>query len=221
MTGRRRVLLAVAASALAAVSPVPAWAQVNNVAVTKHNLSVTGPGGIHSSNETEICVFCHTPHAGSPVVPLWNHDTSRTTYQMYQSTSFQAQSGGPYLPNGSSVLCLSCHDGTVAVAALRGRTQPTMTGTAAGGYLPTGASNLGANLRDDHPFSFPYTRGREAAVRELPRAAHHLARLPQNGMGERDALPGLSQQAELGGGESRHVRQDRRRRHHGGPDGVQ
>jgi predicted CXXCH cytochrome family protein len=171
MTGRRRVLLAVAASALAAVSPVPAWAQVNNVAVTKHNLSVTGPGGIHSSNETEICVFCHTPHAGSPVVPLWNHDTSRTTYQMYQSTSFQAQSGGPYLPNGSSVLCLSCHDGTVAVAALRGRTQPTMTGTAAGGYLPTGASNLGANLRDDHPFSFPYANASlDPEIRAAPLA---------------------------------------------------
>lgn len=173
MSARRlaHVLLVMAASASVPVFPVSARAQVNNVAVTKHNLSVTGPGGIRSTSETEICVFCHTPHAGSPTVPLWNHDTSTTTYQMYQSTSFQAQAGGPYLPSGSSVLCLSCHDGTVALGAVRGRARPTMVGTAIGGYLPAGATNLGANLRDDHPFSFPYANASlDPEVRAAPLA---------------------------------------------------
>ena len=50
-------------------------------------------------------------------------------------------------PSGSSKLCLSCHDGTVALDNFGG----TTTGTS---FISTGL--VGTNLSDDHPISFTY-----------------------------------------------------------------
>ena len=41
-----------------------------DIATTKHNLSVSGPGDVKASVETQICIFCHTPHGASPAAPL-------------------------------------------------------------------------------------------------------------------------------------------------------
>jgi len=43
--------------------------QVTGIAKTKHNLSVTGPGAIKATTETQICVFCHTPHGAFYAFP--------------------------------------------------------------------------------------------------------------------------------------------------------
>jgi predicted CXXCH cytochrome family protein len=54
-------------------------------------------------------------------------------------------------PTGSSKLCLSCHDGTIALEA-------TIRGGGGGQtYIPPGATNLGTDLSDDHPVSFVYS----------------------------------------------------------------
>lgn len=152
--GRVWCVAAVLAAELVVLAPRHAAAQVENVAATRHNLSVSGPGPVKALQETQVCVFCHTPHAARPVAPLWNHDTSTTTtYALYQSSTFQGGGGVTPLPSGSSVLCLSCHDGTVALGALRSGSV-AMTGTSSGRI--EGASNLTTNLRDDHPFSFSY-----------------------------------------------------------------
>jgi len=46
---------------------------------------------------------------------LWNHQMSSVTnYIVYTSPTLKAVVGQP---DGSSRLCLSCHDGTVALAA--------------------------------------------------------------------------------------------------------
>jgi predicted CXXCH cytochrome family protein len=55
-------------------------------------------------------------------------------------------------PTGTSRLCLSCHDGTIAPGAVLSQTtEMPMTTTLAGR-----SSNLGTNLSDDHPVSFVY-----------------------------------------------------------------
>ena len=83
--------------------------------LNKHNLSVTGPGPVKATAETEICIFCHTPHNANPAVPLWNHSMAAgVNYQTYTSSTMAAQVG---LPTGSTKLCLSCHDGTVAIGS--------------------------------------------------------------------------------------------------------
>src|SRR4051794_13053211 len=78
---------------------------------SKHDLSVVGPGPIKAATESEVCLFCHTPHRAGEL-PLWNHFLSSATYTPYSSSTIRATVGQP---SGASKLCLSCHDGTVAL----------------------------------------------------------------------------------------------------------
>lgn len=119
---------------------------------SKHDLSATGSRTIQSSTETEICIFCHTPHRASATTPLWNRNDSTASYTPYSSSTTKATIGQP---NGDSKLCLSCHDGTVALGMVLSRTaQIAMKGGIT--TLPAGSSNLGTDLSDDHPISFSY-----------------------------------------------------------------
>ena len=137
---------------LAACAPAAVMSQVRvDSPLNKHNLSVSGPGPVKSQTIDEVCVFCHTPHNANPAVPLWNHTmSSGVTYTPYSSSTMVAAVG---VPTGSSKLCLSCHDGTVAIGSTVTRGQFAMQGVNAQGAL-TGPSSLGTNLSDDHPISF-------------------------------------------------------------------
>lgn len=96
----------------------------------------------------QICVPCHTPHnAQSDAAPLWNHELSTATYNPYSSPSMDATVGQP---TGASKLCLSCHDGTVAVDSFGGNTG-TIFISAFGAD-----KDLTTDLSDDHPISFTY-----------------------------------------------------------------
>ena len=125
-------------------------AQAQGVAGTPHNLSVTGPGPLHARSETEICIFCHGVHNTSPQAPLWNRRDSGGTYRTYASSTLPVSPGQP---SGASRLCLSCHDGTIALGDVLTRRSPIeMVGS---GFLDNDGS-LGTDLGDDHPFSFNY-----------------------------------------------------------------
>ncbi|MCB4204410.1 cytochrome c3 family protein [Deferribacterales bacterium Es71-Z0220] len=114
---------------------------------TKHNLSKSGPGTIKSSTEDRVCVFCHTPHNALTYAPLWNRELSNTVYTTYTSNTLNANPGQP---TGNSRLCLSCHDGTIALNAIYNGSVSDLNATISGG------ANLGTNLMDDHPISFVY-----------------------------------------------------------------
>jgi predicted CXXCH cytochrome family protein len=123
-----------------------------SVVNTVHNLSVTGPGTIKAASETEICIFCHTPHNSKPAGPLWNRNNPGATYVLYNSSTLQAVPGQP---DGSSTLCLSCHDGTIALGNVISRSTDI---SFSGGVtkMPAGKINLTTDLSDDHPVSFHY-----------------------------------------------------------------
>jgi predicted CXXCH cytochrome family protein len=128
------------------------------VATTKHNLSVNGPGTVKATStaETQTCVFCHVPHNSSTLAPLWNRSNPAATgYIPYASSTTKGTMGQP---NGSSLLCLSCHDGTVALGDLlsRGGNRVAIAGTTATGMMSPSASLIGRDLSDDHPVSFAY-----------------------------------------------------------------
>jgi len=116
------------------------------IAGTPHDLSAKGWG------TTELCKFCHTPHLAQQVAgaPLWNHQTTVATYTLYSSSTFQ---GTSTQPGPTSKLCLSCHDGTVAVDSF-----------ANGGVIRAGTQFMsstnrvgsGGNLSSDHPIAFNY-----------------------------------------------------------------
>lgn len=119
---------------------------------SKHNLSVSGPGNIKAITETEICIFCHTPHNSSPQKPLWNKGDPGLNFTLYTSSTTNATIGQP---DGSSLLCLSCHDGTIALGNVLSRSTSILF---TGGIttMPSGHSNLTKDISDDHPISFIY-----------------------------------------------------------------
>lgn len=104
---------------------------------------------------TEICNVCHTPHNANTDVtgaPLWNHGlTEVSAYTLYTSHTLTATLGEP---DGGSKLCLSCHDGTVAIDNYGGETAGTIMIGAYSGTSPY--SNIGSDINDDHPISFVY-----------------------------------------------------------------
>jgi predicted CXXCH cytochrome family protein len=130
---------------------------------TVHNLSVSGPGTIRASSEDEICIFCHTPHSSSPRQPLWNRPDPGFNYTLYTSSTAQAVPGQP---TGASLLCLSCHDGTIALGNVLSRPSPILF---SGGItnLPSGNTNLTTDLSNDHPVSFIYNASLASADGEL------------------------------------------------------
>ncbi len=118
-----------------------------HIAGSKHDFSA------QTWNTTgEICIVCHTPHNANISITnsaLWNHAITVSNFQVYTSGTFKGVAGQP---DESSKLCLSCHDGTVALENFG----TTTTGTHFISGLSSGISDLGTDMRNDHPLSFTY-----------------------------------------------------------------
>jgi len=71
----------------------------------------------------------------------------------------------PGQPDGSTLLCLSCHDGTIALGSVVSRT--SIINFSTGAFMPAGVSNLTKDLRNDHPVSFVYSSGIATADGQL------------------------------------------------------
>lgn len=149
----------------------------DNVAATVHNLSPSGKGRQKDSRVAGTCAYCHTPHNASPTQALWNRPLAGATYQMYTSPSMQATLGQP---TGSSRLCLSCHDGILALssAQLSATDHPGQPNTAP----LAGPTVLGTDLRKSHPFSFVYDTALTSKVGDLvdPAGLPAAVRLDRN-----------------------------------------
>jgi hypothetical protein len=103
-----------------------------------------------------VCSPCHAAHNTDPaqIAPLWTHATSQAAFTPYSSSSMNASVGNP---SGTSLACLSCHDGTVGVNSF-------ISGVSTGG-LTTGPVYIGSwdpqyqigpDLHTTHPISFTY-----------------------------------------------------------------
>ncbi|MHC4867001.1 MAG: cytochrome c3 family protein, partial [Planctomycetota bacterium] len=97
-------------------------------------------------NTKGACAPCHTPHGGAEAqpAPLWSHVVTQADFTLYDSPTMQ---GTAEQPRAESKLCLSCHDGTVALGAFGDNTDSTYIG---------GDAHLGISMADDHPISFPW-----------------------------------------------------------------
>ena len=136
---------------------------IGNIAGSRHDFSASGWSG------GKICLPCHTPHGADrtlPGMPLWNHEVSSATYTVYSSSTLNATPGQP---SAQSKLCLSCHDGTVAVDSFGGNTGTHM--------IPEGR-NLGTDLSTSHPISFTF----DAALAEEDGELHDPS-TAQSGVG--------------------------------------
>jgi predicted CXXCH cytochrome family protein len=156
------------------VAPLASVAVIGLLALPMTSTAeITGSAHDFSGNAWsggEICIVCHTPHNASTttLAPLWNHDITTATYTPYDSWSFRTAFHTPYDCTGTiteceteipadyvtagpaSRLCLSCHDGTVAVDSFGGA--PSGGGTIS---IPS-EDNLGTDLSDDHPIGIDW-----------------------------------------------------------------
>lgn len=145
-----------------------------------HNLSSqsTTPGGetdIKSTNSTEICVFCHTPHGATPNSTLWGRpdpDASSYPFPTFTQATLgiadstivgRSEYGQGEYPNGASKLCLSCHDGVTALGV-----------TVRGVDLLVPGSIGTINLATSHPISFKYTANYLAELGTLRSSTYTL-----------------------------------------------
>lgn len=139
-----------------------AAAQPSQVASTVHNLSLSGPGEVRSLSETEVCKFCHIPHSAVIDQPLWGHALSQQQYAVPMVGSGASRAPAPQ-PDGSSRLCLSCHDGTVALGEIAGRAE-TIPMSGSQRLTPERPGFLGTDLTGGHPISFVVTDSDPAAL---------------------------------------------------------
>jgi predicted CXXCH cytochrome family protein len=160
----------VAALALVVGLAPGALAGPGQVRGSKHDLSTAGGSASRATTETQICVFCHTPHHANPAPQLWNHQASAATYAAYGSSTFESGTvSGTFntfpgrsaqQPAGSAKLCLSCHDGTIALGATLNDGTIALSGSS---FVPATA-NLGLDLSNDHPVSFLRVAGAAQVV---------------------------------------------------------
>lgn len=138
----------IAASALMIAAPL---AVANTISGSKHDFSGLAWG------QGQICKACHVPHnskSGATNVnnaPLWNHTLSTAVYTMYNATWSPTMNGTVAAqPAATSKLCMSCHDGTIAIDNFGG------SAYVAPGTSIAANANLGIDMRDDHPIGVTY-----------------------------------------------------------------
>jgi predicted CXXCH cytochrome family protein len=107
-----------------------------------------------------VCLPCHTPHEAMPAaLPLWNHEVTVTTYTLYSSPTGTLDATVEQ-PAGISKLCLSCHDGSVALDSFSGMSGDT--------YIdPVYQVGGSGSLAQEHPVSFTYDDDLASADGEL------------------------------------------------------
>lgn len=132
MSAKTLVLLPIV-SALCFMSPVAA-----QDLGSPHDLSLRGMADVGRT----ACDVCHVQSQAQGAAPAWmSLGPAPARYQAYGSDRWSRTLDarvGP--PDGSSLMCLSCHDGTTATEV--GHARP-----------------VGVDLGDDHPISFVYDGG--------------------------------------------------------------
>ena len=149
-------------SALVVVAAVAmASSAMASIVNTKHDLSTNNLTGYSGSvKTTQVCVFCHTPHNSARTKALWNRNGQDASVFKTYTSGILMEGGvnwgyvtkGGLASNSSSVLCMTCHDGTTQMGALNNPPAGGLTDTA----VVTGAANLGVTLTNDHPVNFNY-----------------------------------------------------------------
>jgi predicted CXXCH cytochrome family protein len=172
-------MMAIVLAVLCALLVAP-WASADESVVnSKHDLSTFGPGPIRAIDESRICIFCHVPHNASPAAPLWNRYNPTTHYRIYASPTTDARIDQP---GPASKLCLSCHDGSIALGLTLDRplTSPIPLTHP---FIPTGPSNLTNDLSDDHPIGLRYDRALANRDRQIrpPELVDHRIKLGTRG----------------------------------------
>ena len=127
-------------------------AQITGDVIGLHDL---GPGSKSpiTGARPDFCLYCHAPHTGlvQGTAPLWNQKLTTQTFTPYTSSTYHEKGNNTQMLGADSNLCLSCHDGTVAVGNTAAYGQVTMSGSM---YTnDVFQENTSTALQASHPFS--------------------------------------------------------------------
>jgi hypothetical protein len=129
----RRVLVALGIALLIGVLYPARGIDKGAVVNSRHDFRVTSSATIKASTAVnageQLCVFCHTPHNSNPGTELWNQNMGLVTFGTYTSSTLQS-TVGPLSAQDASKLCLSCHDGTIALGERAHRISPAWSARA-------------------------------------------------------------------------------------------
>ncbi|MCW8918119.1 MAG: cytochrome c3 family protein [Gammaproteobacteria bacterium] len=183
------ILLCLTGAAAAAGVQQPAPWNANDILGSKHDLTslnqragVEAMAGMAFNDYENPCIYCHVPAEESTdeaetggAIAGWNRIRPvAKQYEVYNSPSLQ---GMAKRPSDISMLCLSCHDGTVAVDRIVFKPIGWSSDKQTTLHMQLGASSniqqcgkchdgdvahdisvktIGTSLRDDHPISIRY-----------------------------------------------------------------
>lgn len=165
----KKIFVAVLVVALALTGATGAFA---GIAGTKHDLSMGGGQTVRSTNEAQLCIFCHTPHKSNTTIlaaPLWNRTNSTESFTGYSSATTNYT--GAAVPGAVSLACLSCHDGAIDEALVNNSgVEPIMNGAAfTNGDL---TEDTTISLQNDHPVgqlvNMATIAGLDAGIKSAP-----------------------------------------------------
>ena len=178
-------LAAVAAAATLSYAGGPARTGVNGSlhdmnyyavnTMAEYNSSVPHVGQMKQDVYNRVCVFCHTPHNATVAdssmnpLPLWGNtvsDLQPTPYQWATPANKSLTGVDTDVLAGPSRLCMTCHDGSIAIDA------HTSNGTENNGlFTLSGSRAIGSNdslIETTHPIGFKWSEAE--AARNLKKA---------------------------------------------------
>lgn len=165
-----------------ATSVYAAFAPGTGVQLSPHDMNTIAANT--PDDQGRICAFCHTPHHAIDTttatehtyLPLWSHTPNNDT----NFTAYGTGDGNvPFSPTldltyeadilvGPSRLCMSCHDGVIAVDQHYGTLFPgTNILTNQDGFGQAGIAAVDS-LSNDHPIGFDYLAVAGAAAKGTP-----------------------------------------------------
>jgi hypothetical protein len=125
------------------------------VAGSPHDFTLTNSATYGQWNtRAGVCSACHSAHHTDEdqIAPLWTHATSTAAFTPYTSPTLTATDVGT--PDGASLACLSCHDGTLGVNEFISGV--STGGTTTGPVYVDASAQIGPDLHTTHPISFTY-----------------------------------------------------------------
>ena len=173
---------------LASGVPADGWdpnssaGDLGSIVNTRHNMTMSySPFAIQMTVSARndygaVCVYCHTPHGANSQIqaPLWNRTINADSYTIYDRPTTLMRPIGQ--PGPSSLTCLSCHDGTIAIDSVL-----NMPGS---GWEPSGAAGTNTEVGSSNQ---AFLDGWTAVYPSLgPAAGRHATLGPELGGGETD-----------------------------------
>ena len=164
--------------ALSGLRPSNSTAQPGSrVSDTPHNLRKAAQSHtaiLNLRDYGDVCIYCHR----SKESLLWNRTMPVSFYQVDESPKMAMDHAQQ--PDSTSLLCLSCHDGTMPLDALKSIPEgfasqkagavtiascsdDCHTGQAAGGEVVFRGANFVSDLRHHHPIGIIYDTSKNAA----------------------------------------------------------